>query len=342
MSGTPFGDGFDGAYGATKWLWPHRTDIIPNSIFEWRSQWAKTEYDPFKPRNQKVVGEREPGAFVSALPCYIREESNMPDAIPHELWVDLYPEQRRVYDELDDRMVAWINENPLVAEYSITKRARQRQATLAMPSLSFVVDLKTGEETDEIEEVYFEDDAESVKTDALIAAIDGKIPELAEFMVGKQLLILTDSQRYARILTHRLNKQYGDVAREWSGQTAHEKGKQKRTEDRPYRKGIKRDFIAGTVRYIVGIYAAMGTGTDELQHSGANTVVSMSLPDYRITKDQGIARLNRTGQEREVHHVSILARDTVDTGQVSKQLDDAISAAKTLRKKDRQRRRENA
>lgn len=333
MSGTPFGDGFNGAYGATKWLWPHRTDLIPNSIYTWRKLWAETVYDHFQPHNEKVVGEREPGAFVSALPCYIREESNMNPTIPHTVWVELYPEQRRIYDELDKRMVAWINDNPLVAEYTITKRAWQRQATLAEPVLIFDPD------TDELLEVTFEDGAESVKTDQLVKEIRGE-GELKDLLVGEQLLILTDSQKYARLLTARLNETFGDVAREWSGKVARTEGKQKRTRDRPHRDGIKQDFIDGKIKYIVGVYAAMGVGTDELQFSDASIVVSMSLPDYRITKDQGVARLNRTGQEKLVQHVSILALKTVDTGQNSKQLDDAIHAAKMLRKKLRQEERE--
>lgn len=334
LSGTPFGDSFDGAYPATKWLWPHRTDILPNNIFDWRAMWAEVVYDHYAPRNQKVTGEKNPGAFVSALPCWIREESNRPDAIEHEIWVDLYPEQRRIYDELDKRMVAWINDNPLVAEYSITKRARQRQVTLAVPTLEF------DEDTDELLSVDFEDDAESVKTDRLFNAIDGEIPEVTEYMVDQQLLILTDSQRYARILTARLNDRYGDVAREWSGQVAQTKGKQKRTADRPYRAGIKQDFIDGKIKYIVGIYAAMGTGTDELQYTDARTVVGMSLPDYRITKSQGVARLNRTGQNQEVHFVMFLASNTVDTGQVSKQMDDAIKMSKSMRRAERKRKLE--
>ena len=322
MSGTPFGDGFDGAYGATKWLWPHRVDVIPHRIQAWRKEWAETVYHPFAPDHLKVVGEKVPGAFVSALPCYIREESNMPEAVPHTVWVDLYPEQRRIYDELDNKMVAWIEGDPLVAEYSITKRAWQRQTTLATPTLTF------DEETGELTSVTFEDDAESVKTDCLVNEISGS-GTLKNLLVNQRLLILTDSQKYARLLTARLNKEFPNTAVEWSGKVT-----QKR------RAKLKADYIAGDYRFIVGVYAAMGVGTDELQYTGTSIVVSMSLPDYRITKDQGIARLNLTGQTEEVQHVSILARDTVDTGQISKQLDDAIKAAKMLRKKERERKRE--
>lgn len=322
LSGTPFGDGFGGAHAATRWLWPHRVDIIPEDVFEWRAKWAKLKYDAFAPRNQKVDGEKEPGAFVEALPCWIREESAQTPAIEKTVWVDIYPEQRRIYDELDTKMVAWINNDPLVAEYSITKRARQRQATLAVPTLEF------DDETGELLEVYFEDDAESAKTDQLFAEIEGK-GELGELLVNEPLLILTDSQRYAKILTARLNERYGDVAREWSGKVS-----------KKNRKTLKAEFIEGKFPYIVGVYAAMGTGTDGLQYTDARIVVGMSLPDYQITKHQGVARLNRTGQDQQVYFVMILAKDTVDTGQVSKQLADAIKMSKSLRATARRQKRE--
>lgn len=313
MSGTFMGDRFDGAYGATKWIWPHRTDILPNDIFAWRSIWAEVKYDKFAPRNQKVVGELNEGAFVSALPCYIRMESNMPPPIPHTVLVPLYPEQRRVYDELDDKMVAWINNEPLTAEYSITKRARQRQTTLALPTLTF------DEETGELLEVSFDENAESAKTDALFREMDGE-GELGDLMVDEPLLILTDSQKYARILTARLNRRYGNLAREWSGKVT-----------KPRRKEVKQQFIDGNIKYIVGIQSAMGTGTDGLQYTDARIVVFMSRADRRIDNEQGVSRLNRTGQVQEVHEVQFIAPGTIDTGQVSAQMATAIKQAKSMR-----------
>ena len=69
MSGTPTGNSFEGAYAVTKWLWP---DVIESSFYTWRNRWCKTVYDHFDPSGQKVIGEKNPGAFFNALPCYIR------------------------------------------------------------------------------------------------------------------------------------------------------------------------------------------------------------------------------------------------------------------------------
>jgi hypothetical protein len=314
MSGTFMGDKFDGAYGATRWLWPHRTDLIPRNIFDWRAKWAEVEYDHFAPRNQRTKAEKNEGAFVSALPCYIRMESDLPEPIEHHIWLDLYPEQRRVYDELDDRMVAWIKDNPLVTEYSITKVARQRQVTLAYPTLTF-------NEFGELIEVSFDEDAESVKIDRFISDIEGKNPELGTLMVDQQLLILTDSQKFARLLTYRLNQHFGDTAREWSGPIS-----------KTDRAKAKQQFIDGEIRFLVGVQAAMGTGTDGLQYA-SHIVVTMSRANRRINNEQGIARLNRKGQTQRVHHVSYLANDTNDTGQLSKQMRDALAMNKSMRRK---------
>jgi len=322
MSGTFAGDSFDGAYGASKWLWPHRTDILPNDVFAWRRIWAETKYNKWAPRNEKVVGEKDEGAFVSALPCYIRMESDEPPALLRTVTVDLYPEQRRVYDELDNRMVAWINDNPLVAEYDITKRARQRQTTLAMPTLTF------DDETGELLEVTFDDDAESVKTDQLIAEIEGR-GQLGGLLIKEPLILLTDSQKFARLLTARLNAHFGgDVAREWSGPIS-----------RNQRKQTKADFIEGRVEYLVGVQAAMGTGTDGLQHR-SHIVVFMSLSDRRIHNEQGIGRVRRKGQKHQTHAITLIAQDTVDSGQASKQMTDAVKMAKSMRAKHRREQEE--
>jgi hypothetical protein len=210
-------------------------------------------------------------------------------------------------------------------EYSITKRARQRQTTLAMPTLTFSKDPDTGIE--ELESVSFADDAESAKIDRLMLEIEGK-GTLGDLLAGEALLILTDSQLFARLLTTRLNDKYGYVAREWSGKVT-----------KPQRKIVKQQFIDGEIQFLVGVQAAMGTGTDGLQHA-SNIVVMMSKADRRIDNEQGIARLNRKGQTKQVHLVNMIAKDTVDTGQHSKQMEDALKMQRSLKAKHRKEQRE--
>jgi hypothetical protein len=320
LSGTFMGDKFDGAFGATRWIWPERTDIIPSNIFAWRKKWADTKYDKFAPRNEKTVGELVEGAFVSSLPCYIRVESDLPKPIVKNVWLDLGDEQRRVYDELDDMMVAWIEDHPLVTEISIVKRARQRQVTLAFPELTFVED-EDDEEYGALLSVNFSEDADSTKIDEIIRDLEGK-GSLGDLMVGEQVLFGTDSQKFARLLTKRLNDLYGEnTAREWSGAITH-----------PQRKKIKQQFIDGEIKHLVGVQAAMGTGTDGLQ-AASHIAATVSRADRRITNEQFVGRLNRKGQSKQVYDVRYLARDTIDTGQLSAQMEAALAANRQMRAK---------
>jgi len=78
-------------------------------------------------------------------------------------------------------LVVWLGENPLVAEVPIAARIRLRQVTLAVPTL-----------TDE-GDVVFADNAKSSKYDALKEIIDDN--------PNDAMLILTDSQKYAKLVT---------------------------------------------------------------------------------------------------------------------------------------------
>ena len=304
-SGTFEGNGFDGAYAVTKWLWPHRAET---NIYDWRHKWAETEYDHFAVRNEKTIGEKNPGAFVSSLPCYVMIENGLPEPEMHELWVDLYSDQRRVYDELDKKMVAWINDNPLVTSISITRRIRQRQCTLAM--LTPVYD---EQDPNLLVDVLFDKDAESVKADAIIELLHKKVKGTA--------LILTDFQKFAALLTHRLNDEFGEgTAAEWSG-AVNEKT----------RAEVKANFIGGNLRIIVGVISAMGTGTDGLQLA-CQDLIFASRADSRIDNEQGIGRLNRRGQTKQVRVWQFLARDTIDGGQLSNQVQAALAANKRRKK----------
>jgi hypothetical protein len=201
-----------------------------------------------------------------------------------------------------------------------------------MPSLVF------DDETGELLSVYFEPDAQSAKTDRLIKEMIGA-GTLGKLLVDQQLLVLTDSQKYATLLTGRLNEAFGPAtAREWSGKTR--RNPLRRNPDGLDRKTIKQEFIDGKIRVLVGVQAAMGTGTDGLQHSQCRTVVFMSLDDRRINNEQGVSRIRRKGQTKQVYEVHLRAPDTVDSGQSSKQMADALKMQRIQRAKYRKEQHE--
>ena len=277
MSGTPYGNNFDGAWAVTRWLWP---DKIPKGFWNWAQDWAKTAYSPFS--KYEIVGELNPGAFAKSLPCYIRLEPNHNLEVVTEVrYVDLLPAQKKIYDKFEKDLVVWLGENPMIAEVPIAARIRLRQITLAIPSIT------------DLGEIVFEDDAKSTKFQAL--------KEIIEDHPDEPMLLLTDSQKYASLVARRL----GDKAFEWSGQA-----NQKQREE------AKQKFLRGEIKYIVAVIPAIAEGVDGLQDV-CSTIVWLSHSDSNLMNQQVIERIRRRGQKNVVKIYDILARDTYDEGQLS-------------------------
>lgn len=292
MSGTPTGNSFEGAYAVTKWLWP---DEVPNSFYLWRGKWCKTVYDHFDPSGQKVIGEKNPGAFFNSLPCYIRLESELDvDLLEEEVFVELSATQRRAYEKLEKDMIVWVEGNPLVVEFPVTLRGRLRQATLGMFSV-----------TDE-GEVVFDDDCKSSKIDALQDIVQSRLD-------GESALILTDSKKFANVVASRL-----DNAVTWHGDVSQSE-----------REVRKQAFIDGDVRFIVAVTSAIAEGVDGLQHATRN-IVWLSRSDNRILNEQAMKRVHRNGQTKQVRSFDIVAVDTYDSGVLSNQLQQAIDMNRIL------------
>ena len=307
-SGTPFGNSFDGAWAVTRWLWPN---LVDSSIYVWRAKWCEIVYDHFAVRNQKVVGELVEGAFFNSLPCYIRIESDLDIEMDvKDVSITISPEQRRIYTELENSMVAWIQDNPMVTSFPITKRCRQRQSTLGVPTL--IPDGEGGFD------VRFALDCESAKIDKMWSILDKDFE-------GEPTVIFTDSQIFADVLVYRLNNVYGeDSARKWSGKVSQK-----------VRAINKKAFIEGEFKYLVAVIRASGTGTDGLQFAARN-MLYFSSDDSRIDNEQSIGRLVRRGQTADkVRLRRLIAKDTIDSGQLSKHMRDALRANKILKKRGR-------
>ncbi len=283
MSGTPFGNRFEGFWAVTRFLWPD-DKIVQKSFWKWVEQWAVTAYNPFS--SIEVQGEKVPGAFANTLPCYVRLEPDYNIDVLHEVrYVDLVPAQRKVYEKFQKDLVVWLQDNPLVAEVPIAARIRLRQMTLAVPSIT----------TDD--QVYFADDAVSTKYQALVEIVDDNPDD--------KMLVLTDSQKFAKIVADRLNAKYGaGSAFEWSG-----------TASQGQRETAKQEFIKGSKRFIVAVIPAIAEGVDGLQDA-CRTVVWLSHSDSNILNQQVLDRIRRRGQKQLVQVYDIVARDTYDEGQL--------------------------
>ena len=293
MSGTPTGNSFGGAYAVTKWLWP---DTIENSFYVWRDRWCETEYDYFDPSGKKITGEKNPGAFFNALPCYIRLESELDVSLVEEqVLVELSATQRKAYDKLEKDMILWVEENPLIVEFPVTLRTRLRQATLGMFSVTNEGD------------VVFKNDCKSSKIEALEDILKNRIDD-------EPALILTDSRRFANVICARVP---GAVP--WHGEIS-----------QAQRQKNKELFISGEVKYVVAVISAIAEGVDGLQHATRN-IVWVSRSDNRILNEQAMKRVHRQGQTRQVRSFDIVALDTYDSGVLTNQLSKALQMNRTLK-----------
>lgn len=294
MSGTPFGNRFEGAWAVTRWLWP---TIVPKGYWNWVYKWCELGYSPFT--KHEILGEKVPGEYVKKLPCYIRLETKHNLEVAYETrFVDLTPTQRKMYDKFEKDLVIWLDENPLVAEVPIAARVRLRQITLAVPSMS------------EDGDIIFADDAVSTKFKALQEIIDDN-PE-------DSMLLLTDSQKYAKLVTDRLNKKH-EVAFEWSGQA-----NQKQREE------AKQKFLTKKIKYIVAVIPAIAEGVDGLQNV-CSTIVWLSHSDSNLMNQQVVDRIRRRGQKETVKIYDIIARDTYDDPQMQTLLKRELDMRKILK-----------
>lgn len=295
MSGTPYGNKFEGFWAITRWLWP---DVIPKSFWAWAYDWCEMGYSPFT--KHEIIGEAEHGAFAKSLPSYVRlyPEKEI-DTVSEVRYVDLVPAQRKIYDKFEKDLVVWLKENPMIAEVPVAMRTRLRQITLAVPIIN------------DAGEVDFDAEAVSTKFKALA--------EIIEDNPDEPMLLLTDSQRYARLVVNRLNKKE-QVAFEWSG-----KANQSQRED------AKEKFLKKQLKYIVAVIPAIAEGVDGLQDV-CSTIVWLSHSDSNVLNQQVLDRIRRRGQKQLVKVYDIIARDTYDEGQMGTLLETQLSMNASLRK----------
>jgi superfamily II DNA or RNA helicase len=203
---------------------------------------------------------------------------------------------------LEKDLLVWLGDNPLVVEVPVAMRVRLRQITLGVPTLA------------DDGSIVFADDCVSSKLDELFEII-------SDSPKGEPMLILTHSQKFARVTVKRLQKA-GLVAVEWSGAVPQK-----------VRDSHLEDFIAGEIQFIVAVISAIGEGTDGLQEA-CSTVVWLSKDDNRLLNEQASGRLDRQGQKGSVISYEIIAEDTYDEGQLSKLVRDQLAMNNSLRNKE--------
>ena len=303
QSATWYGSRFENAWGIGRILYP---TIVERNFYKWVEKYCATVFDPFTPTQRKVVGEKMPGRFTSELSCYVNLRNTATQKpMVEEIFVDLSPRQRKLYDEFEQKGVVWLNEHPMVADVPAVIRIRLRQLTLAECDISY----EMGRDGEMQEKVGFQPTAKSTNFDALTDFLK-TLPE------DEKVIIATDFAKYARMVAGRL----GDDAFAWTGEASSKQ-----------REAAKGRFIKGKLKYLVAVQKAISEGTDGLQEV-CHILVVLSDDDSPVQNMQMVGRVNRTGQAKRVLVYLIRARNTVDDVQAPTLLQKEVQMRRSMKK----------
>lgn len=276
MSGTPWGNRFENAWALSYWLW--KPPFTPKGFWEWVAKYAITE--PLYLGGKKVikiVGERNPGKFVSDLPCYIRPNIPPHPVVYDYLYTELTPAQRKMYDHFEEKSYVWLGEQALVEDLPIVERIRLREMALGTVSL--------------------DDEGNVIMTDDMKSSKEAVLKEYLASHPDDNVLILTHSKKYAKIIANRIPN-----SRLWIGETSLE-------ERQELIEGFGTDF-----KYIIATVSSLAEGVDGLQHN-CSTMIWLSRTENDMLNRQVEARIARPthGNVRNTALcIDIIAENTYD------------------------------
>lgn len=303
MSATPAGNRPAGLFAVARTIWDN--PFGHKSYWKFCTNYLKEEYDKFAFNNTKYTSERNPGQILRDLPSVVQiDKSFKGELAVHNVEVTLNAQQKRVYKELEEDSIAFLEDNPLIAELPATKYIRLMECTLATPSVEYDVD----ENGEPVQRIFFAPDAKSSKLDAILDILSDLNAEKPEPVV-----IYTHSRKFADFLTNRLNDK-GHRARLFAG-------------------GLKSDERISMIEdfgkqydVMVATIQAIGTGTDGLQYR-SHTEIWASVSDNHVDNLQAKGRVHRSGQEHIVNRYFLRA---VGTLELTKQAGRLADTAKTL------------
>lgn len=253
---------------------------------EFVEDYMETKYDHFAYTKKKVTGEQWPGLFVSELPLYVTAPPSVEPPEHEQRYVTLSKAERELYEQLEQNYVAMVDDEILSIEVPMVLRGRLRELSLGLFKA-----VRTGKFDDE--------GIEKISIDFDPGAKSSKLEEIQDILSerpGEKFVIYTHSAKWAE-------KAAADLG--WQAWTGNRSASE--------RAAIKRDFINGDLRGFVATPETMGTGTDGLQ-AVCNNVIVASPSDQVISNTQGISRIARQGQTKQVNVWDIIARGTFDAG----------------------------
>lgn len=291
LSGTPVTNRPDEFWSILHWLYPK----------EYRSYWKfydryvdyTIEYPHKYHKFQGVlrpeeIQERISKFYVRHLkrsPCCPHHPQGVTPWLPDKtyaapLWVDLTANQRKMYNQMRDDMLAWVGENedkPLPAPITVAKLIRLQQMAIATADI---------------------DDAGTVQLTEPSSKFD-MLMELINDNPEEQFVVFSQFSKVINLLADRLrrgNCSFGV----FTGETSPAE-----------RERIVQDFQSGRIRVFAGTIKAGGVGLDLF---AASTVVFLDRSWSPAENLQAEDRLWRIGQNNAVTVYDIMARNTLDLG----------------------------
>lgn len=243
--------------------------------------------------------------LAEIAPWYVRRLKedvldDLPDKYYTTLKVELGPQQRRVYDQMRQEMLAWVGEHedePLAASQAIVKLVRLQQLACAYAEITWEKVRKRQPDgswkIEDVRKVRLTDP--SAKLDAVMEILDAN-PE-------QQFVVFSQSKQVIKLFEKRLfskNIPYGIL----TGDTA-----------QTDRGNMVADFQEGKLRIFMGTIQAGGVG---ITLTAASTVIFLDRSWSPAVNVQAEDRLHRIGQKEAVQVIDIVAKNTVDLGKLSK------------------------
>lgn len=332
LSGTPADNKPHDLWSILNWLYPNNF----RSYWNFYKTYVKYDVDPHHGYH-KVTGVRNIEHLQKQMKSfYIRRRKadvlkELPDKVYNTRWVELSPAQRRMYDDMKKKQLAWIGEQegkPLAAPAIVAKLVRLQQFALATIDVEFVNKRfrSTAYDVDLVAELLnihpnsvdaylrkypetrLPDDDRyhkwiykivpryfmidpSTKLDEAMSLLEEEEEPLVFFSTSKQLINMFGKRLKEAGISHCLLT--GDV---------------KELEER---KRMVQDFQAGKIKVFAGTIAAGGIG---ITLTRSSHVVFFDRAWSPSLNRQAEDRCHRIGQKNTVLVTDIMARKTIDMG----------------------------
>jgi SNF2 family DNA or RNA helicase len=309
LSGTPADDKPQDFWSVANWLYPKEFSSywkFINTFCTIDNGGVGRGGNTFK----KVTGvnrEAMPRFHQQISSWYIRRTKDsvgidLPEKYYTQYAVDLYPGQRKAYDQMKRDMIAWIGEHeetPLTAGVVVAQLVRLQQFALASV---------------EFEQVYVQlepahgggEARRGIKPKVKLIDPSAKLDRLEELIDGnpnEPLVLFSQSRSMVDLAVARLRAR-GITAMPYTG-----------TVSQPDRDRAVQLFQRGDVQVLAGTIHAGGEG---ITLHRASTVVFLDRAWNPTRNKQAEDRLHRIGQKNPVQVIDIIARDTVDMGRLQR------------------------